>query len=192
MKFFLLVLLSVFQIQAATVEEAFKAVNLSNDSLAGATVIKSLQRKGSVKTFTTIKLQKAKEIYEMEFVSPVTQTEFEKDQKNSIGIILLSYSDQPTPYAGEITNTAKCSEHFKPKMKKDFVAGSRKITLIESFIDKDFNYGVCEMSLKKHKACTSYSYNEPTKQSLKLKIIGDPSSNCESLSTAFYKNLKAL
>lgn len=190
--FFLLIVFGPSSAKAASITDALKMIGMKNDQFNKALVVKSFQRKGSTKTFTTIKFEKDKNIYDLEVVSPLPEAEFDRERKNGIGIITSSYNDQPTPYSGEITNIARCPDFFKPKINNRLKFETRTISLVESFIDKDFNFGVCEKKLVKYKVCTSFFYEFTNRQYLKLKVITDPNKDCQNLSLDFYKSLQKI
>lgn len=190
-RLFVLMFVSVAA-QAETATDVLKSIGLSNDGLVSAKIIKNIQRKGVKKTFTNLKFEVEKNIFELEAISPLQLKEFEREQKNGIGVIVQSYSDQPTPYQGEITNTAKCPDFFKPKIKKDLKVNEKTISLIESYVDKDFNYGICDKKNIKYLTCTSFYYDTSRLQILKLKILTDPKLGCEKLSINFYRDLKTI
>ncbi|MBC7537716.1 MAG: hypothetical protein H7281_02760 [Bacteriovorax sp.] len=189
MKIILLFLIYTLNAHAENLNTALNTVGYKNDPLNNGLMLKNIQRKGLKKTFTTIKFELEKNIYELEVISPSLEKEYEHERKNIIGVILKSYTDQPTPYQGEITNITKCSDYFKPKVKESILIGSKSISLIESFVGKDFNYGICEKNLIKYSSCSSFYYDQDKSQILKLKVITSPSKSCEKMSVGFFKNL---
>ena len=181
-----------FSVNAETVSAALKNLGYKNDKVGQVQVLKNITRKGLKKTFTNVKFETDKRTYELEASSPLTAAEFEHEQKNTMGVIVRSYSDQPTPYQGEVTNLSQCPSEFKPKIKEQVKAGTKTISIIESLIDKDFNYGVCDKKLIKYMACSTFYYNSAKSQYLKMKLIILPGKNCQELSLEFFRDLQEI
>lgn len=191
MKTILLIIFFIQTASAASLSESLNKLGFNLNDLSSFNLTKETSRSGIKKNVTTLKFSKGTDNYILDISSPQSEKDFNKDRDNTFGIITNSYTDQPSPYQGELTSLIKCSKEFKPVL-KDYVVGNKKLFLIQSLVNKDLNYGVCEKSQAQFKACTGFSHEPSKSQTLKLKVITSLKNDCFEINHGFFKQLKTI
>ena len=166
--------------QANSLDESLLSLKKKSASYGKVQTTKSMARKGLKKTFLNANFEINKAIYKLEAIFPITENEFQSEKNNLTSVIIKSYEDQPTPYAGEITNVAKCSAVFKPVFIEE-QASSGKIYILKTLVSRDLSYGLCDKKSIMFSACTSFYYDQKTSQFLKINVYTNPSLKCEKL-----------
>ncbi|MDD4975246.1 MAG: hypothetical protein PHY93_12885 [Bacteriovorax sp.] len=177
------ILLSFFLnsiVQARLLNESLIILKKKSLHYGNIQTTKSFERKGLRKTFLNVNFEFNKALCKLEVVFPLTEKEFQSEKNNVSTVIKQSYEDQPTPYAGEITNTAKCSSMFKPIFLEEQV-DSKKIYILKTLTGKDLSYGLCDKKSIVYSECTTFYYDQLTSQFFKINIYVNPALSCEKL-----------
>jgi hypothetical protein len=174
---------------AKTVNESIAILNKKLLIDGETTSINSLVRKGIKKNFLNLSFEKDKIIYKVDVTYPYNSTEFNSEKVNLSNIIKKSYEDQPTPYAGEITNIAKCPKLFKPISIDDQV-DNKKFLIIKTLVGQDLSYGLCDKKSIAYAGCTTFYFDEKKMQYFKINIYTSPNKqSCEKITKSFIRNL---
>lgn len=189
MKIFLL-FLYLSDLKAETLNEALLPLSYKS-TLGHSTISKKTIYPGKDKNFYNFKFHHDHLQYEWELTWPIGESAFKKHQKNVFAVIKLSYQNKPTPYGGEITNLSHCSKDFQPTFKV-INKNTKSISMMTSFVDQNFNHGICKEELKKYLNCTAYSYDKKRQTKMRLDIFAPLSANCTSLISDFFAGLENL
>ncbi|MGZ3789048.1 MAG: hypothetical protein ACXVLQ_11015 [Bacteriovorax sp.] len=167
-------------VQAKSLNESLEILKKKALHYGNIQTTKSLERKGLKKNFLNVNFEINKALYKLEAVFPLTEKEFQSEKNNVSTVIIKSYEDQPTPYAGEITNTSKCPSIFKPIfMEEQF--NSKKIYILKTLVGSDLSYGLCDKKRIVYSGCTSFYYDQSTSQFFKINVYVRPTLSCEKL-----------
>lgn len=174
---------------AKTLNESLAPLN-KNQSILGSTALsKNTDAKGGKKSYITSGFEHRGAKYELEIISPTTGTEFNNNRKNISSMILKSYQDQPTPYAGVITNLEKCPKKFTP-ITSQIKAGGKDVFVVKSLVGSGFDHGVCEDKKVTYAACVSFYLDDKNSQYFKLKVYTLPKEDCTKTVQSFFEDLK--
>lgn len=189
MKIFFL-FLGLSNLRAETLNEALIPLSYKTP-LGHSSVTKITAYPGKMKNFYSFKFSNNHLLYEWELTWPVEESAFKKHQKNVFAVIKLSYQNKPTPYGGEITNLSHCSKDFQPTVTQINEKG-KQIFLMSSFVDQNFNHGICKEEFKKYINCTSYYYDKKRRTKMRLDIFAPLESNCTKPVSDFFSGLEKI
>lgn len=104
-------------------------------------------------------LDQNKNFFDVEIQTEMPEVLAHKSIQNYTNLLFLSYGDQPSPYAGIITNIDKCPNSYTPLLKR-LKLKKQVIEFYKSSAGARYQYGVCNKASTVYSVCTLFYYNQ--------------------------------
>jgi hypothetical protein len=171
MNFFILIMLMINTCYATDLNTFLSELNIRHQTLGHLELSKNVKvpSLGGIH-YLFILNDSEKGIYDIDFQTAVEPDASKMMMRNLSNLFFMSYSDKASPYAGEITNVAKCPKAFYPKLVK-VVNGKRVYHYYTSSAGSRFQFGVCEKEYAVYSACSLFYYFEEKKILAKIKYF---------------------
>lgn len=185
---FLTALLITFTVKAITFNKSLLLLSKKHVVLGQVNLDKNSDTKINQKKHYTMLMHSKNNKYQLEVISPITDSEFSVNKKNTTALILKNYQNEPMPYQGEITNVSVCPKKFSPTPFQEKV-GEKDIYFVKYFTGSGYNYRVCDDKLIAYSTCSSFFLDKKKSQYFKLKIFTQPETDCASETRSFFEGL---